>query len=149
MFDKIASLRVSIRMVILALDDVLQISKMQISVNHVAFQFKTRVEVWRWLFERNAFKWCKKIIFIEYFVNLFAVNAVSWGELFIFNAFSDLTKKKLAYRDWKTNSVNFCMKCGQFSGEFFYWMPWNALNYFFFHRFSDNNLHQKSMRWFL
>ena len=49
----------------------------------------TRVEVWWWIFVRNAVK-CgeKKIIFTAFFLHLFAVNAVNRDELFFFTAFS-------------------------------------------------------------
>ena len=56
----------------------------------------SRVEVWRWIFARNAVK-CgeKKIIFTAYFLHLFAVNAVNRGELFIFTAFSVFLQKRI------------------------------------------------------
>ena len=55
-----------------------------------------RVEVWRWIFIRNAVK-CgeKKIIFTTYFLYIFAVNAVNRGELFIFTAFSFFLRKRI------------------------------------------------------
>ena len=56
----------------------------------------TRVEVWWWIFVRNAVK-CgeKKIIFTAYFLHLFAVNAVNRGELFFFTAFSVFLQKRI------------------------------------------------------
>ena len=47
-----------------------------------------RVEVWRWIFLRNAVKCGEKKNFTAYFLHLFAVNAVNRGELFSFTAFS-------------------------------------------------------------
>ena len=63
------------------------------------FLHKTRVEVWRWIFVRNAVK-CgeKNIIFTAYFLHLFAVNAVNRGELFIFTASSVFLQKRIIPR---------------------------------------------------
>ena len=61
----------------------------QICLLNFTRDIQSRVEVWWWIFVRNAVK-CgeKKIIFTAYFVHLFAVNAVNRGELFFFTAFS-------------------------------------------------------------
>ena len=52
----------------------------------------SRVEVWRWIFLKNAVK-CGEKNFTAYFLHLFAVNAVNRGELFIFTAFSVFLQK--------------------------------------------------------
>ena len=54
----------------------------QVLVNVPVTDATSRVEVWWWIFVRNAVKCGEKKIFTAYFLHLFAVNAVNRGELF-------------------------------------------------------------------